>query len=60
MVCLEEANQIAIVSNGLSLYELLEARGWDLLPALVGSKQVVWNGFLVVWKHNSVCEIQVV
>jgi hypothetical protein len=49
VVYLEEANQIAIVSNGLSLYESLEAGGWDLLPALGGSKQVVWNVFPVVW-----------
>jgi hypothetical protein len=41
VVYLEEANQIAIVSNGLSLYESLDAGGWDLLPALVGSKQAV-------------------
>jgi hypothetical protein len=49
VVYLEETNQIAIVSNGLSLYELLEVGGWDLLPALVGSKQVAWNVFPVVW-----------
>jgi hypothetical protein len=48
VVYLEKANQISTLSNGLSLYESLEAGGWDLLPALVGSKQVVWNAFFVV------------
>jgi hypothetical protein len=45
VVYLEENNQIAIVSNGLSLCESLEVGGWDLLPALVGIKQVVWKVF---------------
>ena len=45
----EEVNQIDIISNGLPLYESLEAGGWDLLPALIGSKQVIWNVFPVVW-----------
>jgi hypothetical protein len=49
VVYLEEANQIAIANNGLSLYEPLEAEEWDLLPDLIGSKQVVWNVFPVVW-----------
>jgi hypothetical protein len=42
----QEASQIAIVNNGLFLYESSETGRLDLLPALVGSKQVIWNVFL--------------